>query len=83
MAEILRISESEIRDTMFNGEFSSSITSSNRNVGVILTQDWCPQWTYMERWIQAMPNRDDLDLYLVKYNRECYFEEFMSFKENC
>lgn len=65
-----------------NGEFESDLIASKSKVIIILTQDWCPQWTGMKRWIDELELDEDIDIYELEYNRVDYFNEFMTFKEN-
>lgn len=65
-----------------NGEFETGIISSKSIVIIILTQDWCPQWTNMKSWIYGFDCDEDIDIYELEYNKVDYFNEFMTFKEN-
>ncbi len=71
---------------MAEGDFPDSVRSSNRNVAIILTQDWCSQWTAMRRWLGDLEREQpegspDVDVYELEYNRTVYGNEFMRFKE--
>ncbi|MFW6364043.1 MAG: hypothetical protein ACOC0D_09375 [Spirochaeta sp.] len=81
------ISEQEIRQTIEAGEFPAHILNSSRNVAVIATQDWCPEWRNMQRWVKSEqedpePNSPDVDIYLIIYNNTDFQQEFMQLKEN-
>jgi hypothetical protein len=49
-------------------------------VAVILTQDWCPQWAFMKKWLKKL-NDEGLAVYYICYNKKLYFTEFMQMKE--
>lgn len=61
------------------GELEDSVTGSCRIVVAVFTQDWCPQWVDMKRWIGEIDV--EFDLYELVYNKVDYYREFMSFKE--
>lgn len=65
-----------------NGEFDLDIVTSKPKVVVIMTQDWCPQWTYMRNWVYDVQTQEDIDVYELIYNKVDYYNEFMSFKES-
>ena len=67
---------------MKNGEFSKDIIASNNRVVIIMTQDWCPQWTNMKSWVYSQEVDYDLDVYELIYNKTDFFNEFMFHKEN-
>ncbi len=60
-------------------EFGDDIIKSNLRVAVLLTQDWCPRFSEMKRWIYDL--EDDFDLYELIYNKVDYFDDFRNFKE--
>ncbi|MCX7747954.1 MAG: hypothetical protein N2645_13855 [Clostridia bacterium] len=64
-----------------HGEFDSSVIASKGIVIVIMTQDWCPQWGDMRRWIYNMSVEAEIDIYELIYNKVDYSREFMRFKE--
>ena len=70
-----------------HGELPDEVIGSGENVAVVLTQDWCSQWSAMERWIGDLEGDDSscdvtIDVYHLLYNRKDYFKQFLSFKEN-
>ncbi|MBU0936710.1 MAG: hypothetical protein KKI09_12970, partial [Spirochaetes bacterium] len=67
---------------MQHGEFADDIIKSAAHVAVILTQSWCPQWLMMRSWLNGFGKSDDVQIFYVEYDRETWFEDFMSFKEN-
>ena len=82
------LTEGDARYAMSNGDFPQSVAASRDFVAVILTQSWCPDWTWMRDWLdrqgsggQADPEEMEIDVYELEYNRVDYFEEFRHFKE--
>jgi hypothetical protein len=81
MAQKIELSDEQISHVVLNGEFSGEVLGSKKNVAVVMSQSWCPQWTMLNRWIDSLPDYPDLDIYIVVYDRKNYFREFMHFKE--
>ena len=67
---------------IMNGEFSNEVIASNKKVVIILTQDWCPQWSNMKTWVYTQELDFDLDIYELIYNKVDYFKEFIAYKES-
>jgi len=65
-----------------NGEFDKTVIASTSQVVVVMTQDWCPQWTDLESWVYGIETEEDIDIYELEYNRVDYFNDFKNFKEN-
>jgi hypothetical protein len=65
-----------------NGEFPSEVISSKNKVVVVMTQDWCPQWTFMRSWLYSLELDDEVEIYELIYNKVDYFKEFMTHKED-
>lgn len=82
MVNRLTLSADRVRDAINNGEFGSEVILSAETVVVVMTQDWCPQWHNMKSWIYGLETGKPVDIYEIVYNKEPYFKEFMSFKEN-
>ena len=71
---------------MRDGDFGEDVRKGRRYVAVILTQDWCPQWPAMQRWManltdKGKPEDMEIDVYDIEYNRISFADEFMRFKE--
>lgn len=81
MAAHNTLTETQIRDAIRTGEFGAQILGSARNVAVIMSQSWCPQWHAVERWIQSLPDDPDLQIWTVVYDTETFFDDFLEFKE--
>jgi len=67
----------DVKFAMENGEFPEEIIN-NPKVAIIMTQDWCPQWKAMEKWISEI---EDIKIHLIIYDKEEYLDEFRVFKE--
>jgi len=75
----------EARHAILHGEFSPAITS--QTAAVVMSQDWCPDWLFMQRWLhtwteEGRPQEVDIDVYIYLYNREPEFSDFLNLKEN-
>lgn len=84
MYQLIELSEESVMATMNNGEFPREIISSAERTAVVLTQDWCPQWHFMDRYLRTFKdeeNSENLHVYYFLYNHFSRFEEFMTFKE--
>ena len=42
-----QLTESDAREAIETGEFPQSVRESSENVAIVLTQDWCHQWSDM------------------------------------
>ena len=83
---IRKLTESECRSALENGDFESALVSGPA-AAIILTQSWCPQWMAMKAYLpKAEAALGDVKLYYVEYDIETWEslgnEAFMSFKEN-
>ncbi len=76
------IEKDQAMNAISNGEFEKNIISSNSNVVLILTQDWCPQWMNMKSWVYGLDINQDIDIYELEYNKVDYFDSFRTFKED-
>lgn len=65
---------------MEHGDFPPEVRESARDVAVVLTQSWCPQWDWMKAYLHNLA-QPDTDVWYVEYDRESFFGEFMAFKE--
>lgn len=65
-----------------HGELESSVLTSSDVVIVLMTQDWCPQWRDMSRWVYGLETSTDIQIYTLIYNKVDYSTDFMGFKEN-
>jgi hypothetical protein len=70
----------EILKAIAQKEFSIDVLNSAKSVIIIMTQDWCPQWTSMKKWIYNF-NDENCKVYEIIYNNKEYSKEFMAFKE--
>ena len=77
-----KLSEADCLDAIRSGEFPPSVIEAAERVAVVLTQSWCPQWTWMRSYLGAMPEEEGTSVFWVEYDHEDFFEPFMQFKEN-
>lgn len=61
------------------GEFPESVRLAAPTVVVVMTQDWCGQWTNMAAYLPDFA--DKAAIFTVEYNRLPDFERIMHFKE--
>ena len=77
-----KVTEEQAMYAIQLGDFPEELRKSQENVAAVMTQDWCPQWGMMSAWIDTLKENDLLlDIYVLLYNKESYFEEFLRFKE--
>ena len=78
------------KSAMETGEFPKEVIGSNKHVAVVLTQDWCSQWSQMKFWLKSLEKEEspegspqdlDIDVYEFVYNTVDIFQSFMDFKE--
>ena len=80
------LTEEQAREAVRSGEFGPDVRSSRKNVAIVLTQDWCPQWSHVDGYLDELAKNDmpadiDIDVYELEYNKVSYGNEFMRFKE--
>jgi len=78
---VRKLSGEECRAAIASGEFSPAVTASAAMVALVLTQSWCPQWTWMNTYLEDLSSDPEIDVYWVEYDRETFYDEFLSFKE--
>jgi hypothetical protein len=77
------LTNEQLQYAVRTGEFGSDVTASRQKVAVVMTQDWCSDWMRMESWLRnTVGCDDDLDIYLVVYNKLDCFQDFLRLKEN-
>jgi len=86
MINLKKITEEQAREAIRAGEFSKELISSAKYVALVLTQDWCPQWSAMIAWLESWEKKDkpqdvDVDVYTLVYNNTPLEREFLRFKE--
>ncbi|MBB6480551.1 hypothetical protein [Spirochaeta isovalerica] len=75
------ITDAQAMSLIQNREIPAQLISSGKFVAVVLTQDWCPQWLFMKRWLAEM-EKEGVKVYYLSYNRKPYFHDFMNVKES-
>lgn len=87
MIQLFQISDSEIEETIRDHEYPDSVRSRLLNTAVIATQDWCPDWSAMQRWLNEEEKESekamdtDIAVGIVIYNKKSYQNDFMRVKE--
>jgi hypothetical protein len=78
---MIEITDTQASYVIDRKEIPEEILDSSEKVAVILTQDWCPQWLFMKRWLKKTEKKG-IKTYYISYNRKPYFNEFMNVKED-
>jgi len=78
---VRKLSGEECGNAIASGDFSPSITASATMVALVLTQSWCPQWTWMNGYLRDLGSDPEIAVYWVEYDREAFYDEFLTFKE--
>jgi hypothetical protein len=86
MVEKRSLTDAQARHAMTHGEFDESVTAAAANVAVLLSQDWCAQYTALAQALDGLASGSDpaiprVTVFELLYNRVDYFESFMKFKE--
>jgi hypothetical protein len=76
-----KLTKSECLALMVDREFAPSLTGAAEAVAIVLTQSWCPQWSWMRTYLAELPADAGREIYWVEYDLEDFFESFMNFKE--
>ena len=71
---------------MEHGEFEDSVIAAAPNVAVLLSQDWCSQYSALDWYLGDLaahphPSHPAITVFELLYNKVDYFEAFMRFKE--
>jgi len=75
----LTLSDEVIEKTIADGEFPPEVRNAAEKVVVVLTQDWCPDWHAMEKFLPSF--EDQAAIFVLNYNKHPDFERIMGFKE--
>lgn len=78
---MIEITDTQAAHIIEHREIPSEIVQSSEKVAVILTQDWCPQWVFMKRWLKKTTEKG-VDTFYLSYNKKPYFQDFMNAKES-
>lgn len=79
---MIRLTEAQCKAAMARGEFEEEVIGSAPSVAVILTQSWCPQWTWMRSYLEELPESPERRIFYLEYDREPVYEKFLAFKED-
>jgi glutaredoxin len=80
MKTLNELTNDTILQSIKKGEFPDDILSQAETVIVVMTQDWCPQWIFMKKWLHKF-NNENCKVFQIIYNNKDYGEKFMKFKE--
>jgi hypothetical protein len=79
MQSLKTLTKDQLDALLLEGDFPESVRQAAPKVVVIMTQDWCPQWTDMAAYLPDFA--DQAAIFTVEYNRLPEFERIMRFKE--
>jgi len=84
MIHIISLSDDDCLYAIERKEFSEAILNAGENVAVVMSQDWCPQWLQMKRFLNDEANNQTIEItaFVVEYNKRSFFNKFMKIKED-
>jgi len=77
-----RLTEEQCRQAILDGEFGKDVLEAAPAAAIVLTQHWCPQWQWMRKYLESLPESQEERVFYIEYDREPFYEEFMTFKED-
>jgi len=77
---MIEITDTQASYIMENREIPEELLKSSEKVAIVLTQDWCPQWLFMRRWLNKSED-NGIKTFYISYNKKTYYENFMNVKE--
>ena len=85
MIHLHELPDSAVQYAIENGDFPEDILAEE-HVAVIMTQSWCIEWLQMRSWLKRLadkgkPEKLEIQVYTVVYDKADYFHEFMAHKE--
>lgn len=75
-----QISTEDITIIIENKTFPKHMTAGKSII--ILTQSWCPQWSYMKNYLPQFASKNKVSVYFIEYDKNEKFQEIMGFKES-
>jgi hypothetical protein len=76
-----KLSKEDCLGSMARGEFGPAQLLAADSVAIVLTQSWCPQWSWMRSYLSALPPDAEREIFWIEYDLEDFFEPFVRFKE--
>jgi hypothetical protein len=76
-----KLSEADCLDLIERKEFAPRVVGAADSVAIVLTQSWCPQWSWMRSYLESLPAEEGIKVFWVEYDLEAFFEPLMNFKE--
>ena len=78
---MLRLTDDQVRQMIDSADVPEEVRAASPLVAVVLTQSWCPDWSYLQS-IVGQAATDDLTVFYSEYDREPFFRDLMRFKED-
>lgn len=88
MNKIIELTEDQVLEFVQSEDALTKLAHSDDYVALIMTQDWCPQWHAMEKYLaKVSAQQNDKDqksttIYWTSYNKLNAFETIMKYKES-
>ena len=80
MSAIKTLTKDQLDALLREGDFPESVRLAAPKVVVIMTQDWCGQWTDMASYLPDFASQ--VAIFTIEYNLLPDFESIMKFKED-
>ena len=80
MNTIRTLTQEQLDALLSEGEFPESVRLAAPKVVVVMTQDWCGQWSTLAAYLPDFAG--EAAIFTVEYNLLPDFERIMSFKED-
>lgn len=77
---MIEITDAQAEYIIENNKIPDEILSSSEKVAVIFTQNWCPQWPAMKKWLPQVT--DKVQVFYICYNLKNYSYKIMKVKES-
>lgn len=86
MLKLEQLTEEQARATIAEKELPESLRNRERFTALVATQDWCPDWHAVARWLEKHAKKErpediDITVFTLEYNKLPFFDEFREMKE--
>lgn len=87
MIQLQQLTREQAERTIVEQELPAELRSVDRFTALVATQDWCPDWHAVSRWLEShasngRPEDIDITVFTVEYNTLDCFESFLEMKEH-
>ncbi|MFP4643552.1 MAG: hypothetical protein ACLFM0_04285 [Spirochaetales bacterium] len=86
MFYVNELTDEQARRVLDDQELPEDLRNASRCTALVATQDWCPDWHAVNRWLskyskKGLPEDVDVTIYTVEYNKLPFFDAFRAMKE--